>query len=72
MLFFSFRLASEVEKFRDAKRAAGGDGHVRGRRASDEAEHMAGRNGEAARDGAILVEENEAWRRAARHGRFEP
>lgn len=65
-------LLSDVEKVREAKSAAGGDGHRRGYRVTREAVHCAGRKRDDARDVAILALECEAWRRATRHGKFCP
>lgn len=68
---FSFALLCDVEKLRCASKAAGGDGHRRGYRDTMDAVHCAGRYRAEARGAEMRVPDCEAWRRAARHGRFE-
>lgn len=57
---FSLGLLRDVEKLREAKRAAGGVGYRRGHRTNDDAVHCAGRNAGDARGVAILEVEREA------------
>lgn len=70
--FFSFLCLNDVEKVREAYRAAGGDGHRRGCRERQLGVYCVGANEDVALDVGNRAVVRDAWRRAARHGRFCP